>query len=110
MPTAEASFLCLWKCRGALGKGGKNKVLHLEKLQFKCISTKGGCVLAYGALETSEGRAGLGIWGSPAEYQQPGCREVGSKTLGEGRAYAHRHWPNLGEGPLECLLHLLNPV
>lgn len=85
-------------------------MLHLEKLQFKCISTKGGCVLAYGALETSEGRAGLGIWGSPAEYQQPGCREVGSKTLGEGRAYAHRHWPNLGEGPLECLLHLLNPV
>lgn len=58
--------------RGALEKGGKNQVLHLEKLQFKCISTKGGCVLAYGALETSEGRAGLGTWGSPTESQQQG--------------------------------------
>lgn len=70
--------------RGALEKGGKNKVLHLEKLQFKCISTKGGCVLAYGAFETSEGRAGLGTWGSPAENQQLCCREGRSKALGEG--------------------------
>jgi hypothetical protein len=35
---------------GALEKGGKNRVLHLEKLQFKCRSTKGGCVLACGTL------------------------------------------------------------
>lgn len=35
---------------GVLEKGGKNKVLHLEKLQFKHIRTKGGGVLACGAL------------------------------------------------------------
>lgn len=32
---------------GALGKGGKNRVLHLEKLQFKWRSTKGGCAFAW---------------------------------------------------------------
>lgn len=35
---------------GALGKGGKNRVLHLEKLQFKCRSTKGLCAFACGTL------------------------------------------------------------
>ena len=36
----------LMEVPGALEKGGKNEVFHLEKLQFKCISTKGGGVLA----------------------------------------------------------------
>lgn len=40
----------LMEVPGVLEKGGKNRVLHLEKLWFKCISTKGGRVLAYGAL------------------------------------------------------------
>lgn len=62
-PTGQVSgtlaFICahskgvlsaLMEVPGALEKGGKNKVFHLEKLQFKCISTKGGCALAYGTL------------------------------------------------------------
>uniref|UniRef100_A0A5F9CB98 Diacylglycerol kinase iota n=1 Tax=Oryctolagus cuniculus TaxID=9986 RepID=A0A5F9CB98_RABIT len=38
----------LMEVPGALEKRGKNRVLHSEKLHFKCINTKGGCACLWG--------------------------------------------------------------